>query len=261
MVAGEMIQYDTPRGYHRTAPGLNRQSKVPLHQQIYEILRKKIAREDWAPGNPFPTEVELMDTYQVSRITIRQVMDRLVSEGLVYRQQGRGSFVAQATLEQGLTRIISFTEDMRRRGLVPETKILAQEIIAAGKDVSTALMIHPGDQVAYLRRLRFANHEPLCIEESHLIHRMCPGIFETDFTTHSLRETLEKKYSIHIMRANQKIHAIIAGPETCRLFQVESPAAFLFIERVSFNEWDQPVEFLRYYFRGDKYTLHAELKN
>ena len=240
---------------------VNRQSKLPLHQQIYELLRSNMVQSLWKAGDLFPTELELMDEYQVSRATIRQVMDRLVSEGLIYRQQGRGTFIAEPTLEQGLTRIISFTEDMRRRGLASETQILAMQAIPASEEVAARLGIKPGETVAYLKRLRIANNEPLCIEESHLIDKMCPGIFEFDFATQPLREILDTKYDIRITRALQRIHACSAGPETAKLLHVNPHAALLLIERTSFNEWEVPVEFLRLHFRGDRYALHNELRD
>ena len=123
---------------------LSRVNRIPLHQQIYEVLRSRIQQGIWESGVLFPTEMDLMTEYQVSRATIRQVMERLVNEGLIYRQQGRGTFVAEPTLEQGLTRIISFTEDMHRRGLVPETRILSEEIIPASEDIAAALKISTG---------------------------------------------------------------------------------------------------------------------
>jgi DNA-binding GntR family transcriptional regulator len=240
---------------------VSRHSRLPLHQQIYEILRGNMLRGKWVAGEMFPTELELIDEYRVSRATIRQVMDRLVSEGLVHRQRGRGTFISEPTLEQGLSRIISFTEDMRRRGLVSETRILAAEIIPAVEDIANVLKIQTGESVAYLKRLRIANYEPMCIEESHLIYGLCPGIFDDDFSVQPLRETLEKKYNIHITRALQKIHASVAGQETAKLLRVTSPAALLFIERTSYNEYDVPVEFLRLYFRGDRYSLYNELRD
>ena len=244
-----------------TPTPINRQSKLPLHQQIYEVLRGRMLRGKWDAGDMFPTELELMEEFKVSRATIRQVMERLVTEGLIIRQQGRGTFVAEPTLEQGLTRIISFTEDMRRRGLVAETRILSQEIIPASKDTARALRIQPDEEVVYLKRLRIANSEPLCIEESYLAHKMCPGLLRFDFAVQPLRETLAENYGIHITRALQKIHAVVAEPDTTHLLKIPSPAALLFIERVSFNEWDLPVEFLRLFFRGDRYSLHNELKD
>ncbi len=240
---------------------LSRISRIPLHQQIYEILRSKILQGIWASGVLFPTEMELMAEYQVSRATIRQVMERLVREGLVFRQQGRGTFVAEPTLEQGLTRIISFTEDMRRRGLVPETKILAEEIILANPDVSRALNLREAENVAYLKRLRLANNEALCIEESFISEALCPGLFETDFSVQPLRETLDDKFGIRIVRALQKIHAITASHEIAKELKIPSNSALLYIERTSFNQLDQPIEFLRLYFRGDRYSLYNEIRD
>ena len=250
-----------PDEYQRTIPQVSRHSRLPLHQQIYELLRSKILNGAWDVGDMLPTEFELMEEYGVSRVTMRQVFDRLVSEGLIYRQQGRGTFVAKPTLEQGLTRIISFTEDMRRRGLTPATRVLAAEIIPASKEVADALKIDFGKEVACIKRLRIANDEPMCIEESHLPYRLCPGILEYDFATQPLREVLEKRYNIRIVRALQKIHASVATGETAKLLGISYPSALLFIERVSFNEWDLPVEFLRLYFRGDRYSLYNELRD
>ena len=245
-------------------PGLteiNRTSRLPLYQQIYEILRGQLIRGNWAPGELFPTEFDLIRDFQVSRVTIRQVMDRLVSEGFIYRQRGRGTFVAEPTLEEGLTRIISFTEDMRRRGLAAGTKVLVSKILPATDDVALALHMKPSEEVVYLKRLRSANNEPMCIEESHLNHRLCPGILEHDFGIQPLREILESKYRIRISRALQKIHAVVSDDEMGRMLKSPAPSALLFIERTSFNDYDTPVEFLRLYFRGDRYSLYNELKD
>jgi GntR family transcriptional regulator len=199
-----------PEEYQRTVPLVSRHSRLPLYQQIYELLRSKILNGTWNVGDMLPTEFELMEEYGVSRVTIRQVFDRLGSEGLIYRQQGRGTFVAKPTLEQGLTRIISFTEDMHRRGLVPATKVLAAELIPAVKEVAEVLKIDAGENVAYIKRLRIANGEPMCIEESHLPHKLCEGILDYDFANQPLREVLDKQYNIRIVRALQKIHACVA---------------------------------------------------
>ena len=104
---------------------INRQSKLPLYQQLYEVLRGNIMRGEWKPGDLIPAESELIEQYGVSRITVRQVLDMLVQEGLIYRQRGRGSFVAHPTVEQVLQRLVSFTDDMRQRGFAPNTRILS----------------------------------------------------------------------------------------------------------------------------------------
>ncbi len=239
---------------------IDRNSKLPLYHQLYEILRDRIASGAWQPGEMIPPESELVKQYRVSRTTVRQVLDLLVKEGLIFRQRGRGSFVTFPTVEQGLTRIISFTEDMRRRGLRPGTRVLSAEIVPAPPDVASHLQISPGEELALLRRLRLADDEPMSIEESHLVHRYCPGVLRYDYASQPLRETLERDYGIRLVRARQTIRAIAAPRNIAQLLGVPVRAPLLYIERVSYSQGDVPVEYLRYYHRGDRYVLHAELQ-
>ena len=125
---------------------INRQSKLPLYHQLYEILRDDILSGEWQPGDMIPPESELVKRYQVSRTTVRQVLDMLVNEGLIYRQQGRGTFVAHPTVEQALVRIISFTDDMRQRGFKPGTTVLSSGLIPAPQDIAEKLEVEPGEE-------------------------------------------------------------------------------------------------------------------
>lgn len=238
---------------------INRQSKMPLHVQLYEILRGNILRGEWAVGEMIPTEPELIEQYGVSRITVRQALNRLVNEGLIYRQQGRGTFIAEPTLEQGLTRIISFTEDMRQRGLKPGTQVLFSGLLAAPDDVAEMLQVPSGEELARLERLRLANNEPVSIEESYLIYRYFPGLLDHDYARVSLREILERQYAIKIVRARQVIRAVMTTPAQARLLSIPLRSPVLFIERVSYSQHNLPVEFLRIHYRGDRYSLYNEL--
>ena len=150
---------------------IDRNSKLPLYHQLYQILRGNIWRGKWEPGDMIPPESELTERYGVSRTTVRQVLDMLVNEGLIYRQQGRGTFVAHPTVEQTLVRIVSFTDDMVQRGFKPGTRVLSAKLIPAPEDIARRLEIAPGEELACIKRLRLADEEPMSIEESHLIHR------------------------------------------------------------------------------------------
>lgn len=238
---------------------INRRSKLPYYQQLYEIFRGKIARGEWKPGDLIPAESELTDLYQVSRNTVRQVLDLLVKEGLIYRQRGRGSFVAHPTLEQSMVRIISFTEDMHQRGFKPGTRILAADLVPADPDIADKLQVEAGEPLACVERLRLADDEPMSIEESFLVHRYCPGVLQHDYASQPLREILERDYGIRLVRANQLIRAISAPRRLADLLEIKTRSALLAIERVSFSQESVPVEFLRLYHRGDRYTLYNEL--
>jgi GntR family transcriptional regulator len=206
-----------------------------------------------------PAESELIDQFAISRSTVRQVLDLLVKEGLIYRQRGRGSFVAHPTLEQSMVRIVSFTEDMLQRGFKPGTRILSAGLVPASPDIAEKLRVDAGEPLACVERLRLADDEPMSIEESFLVHRYCPDVLQHDYATKSLREILERDYGIRLVRAKQRIQAIEAPRRLADLLEIKPRSALLVIERVSFSQDSIPVEFLRLFHRGDRYTLFNEL--
>lgn len=239
---------------------IDRTSKLPLYHQLYQILRGNILRGEWQPGDMIPPESELVERHQVSRTTVRQVLDILANEGLIYRQQGRGTFVAHPTVEQTLVRIVNFTEDMRMRGCEPSSQVLFSGVIPAPKEIAEKLGIEPGEELARLERLRLADGEPMGVEESHLVHRYCPGVLEGDYMSNSLREALERNYGIRWAHARQAIRAILAPRHMADLLGARPKSALLFIERVSYSQDNLPVEFLRVYYRADRYVLYNELQ-
>lgn len=239
---------------------VSHQSKSPLYQQIYQLLRQKILSGQWQAGDMLPSENELIEQYQVSRATVRQALEELVSDGLIQRRQGKGTYVSPPTVEQGLVRIVSFTEDMQQRGFVPGTKLISAGLTPATEFLGQQLDIAVGEPVARIERLRLADNEPMSVEVSFLVHRYCPGILTQDYTAQSLRLMLAERYGIHITSARQTIQAITATDDLAALLAVKERAALLYIERISYSEFDVPVEYLRLYHRGDRYTLHAELR-
>ncbi len=244
-----------------TTQQINRRSKVPYYHQLYEILYDKINAGEWKPGDQIPAEPELIDLYQVSRSTVRIVLDMLVNKGLIYRQRGRGTFVSQPSVEQALVRIINFTEDMRQRGITPSSKVLSSEVLPASAYVAGQLKVPIGEELVCLRRLRLGNSEPMGLEESYLVHRFCPDILSRhDFSNYSLRETIYQDYGVQWLRANQVIRAINATRDMANLLEVKNKAAILSIEQVTFSKMDVPVEFLRIFYRGDRYSLYNELQ-
>ena len=239
---------------------INWDSKYPLYHQLYEILRGKISRGEWRPSETIPPESKLVESYGVSRTTVRQVLDMLVNDGLIYRQRGRGTFVSHPTLEQGLVRIVSFTEDMRQRGFEPSTKVLFSGLVPAPQDIAEKLQVDPGEELARLERLRLADGEPMSIEESHLVHRYCSGVLRRDYAQHPLREALERDYGIRLVRAKQVIRATLATGKQASLLAIGPSSALLYVERVSYNQQSIPLELLRIYYRADRYSLFNELR-
>ncbi len=233
---------------------------ISFYQQLYTILRQELARGTWKPGERMPSEAELIATYGVSRITVRQAFELLVNDGLVYRRRGSGTYVTIPLIEQGLNRIISFTEDMQRRGLHPDTRLIGMKLEPASADVARRLDIDAGEELAVVERLRLADGVPMSVERSHLVHRLCPGVLEGDYVQTPLHIALLERYGIRLARAHQAIHAMAADKVRASLLSVSVGAPLFFIERVSFRQGGIPAEFLQIYQRGDRYVLYNELR-
>ena len=215
---------------------INRQSKLPLYQQLYEMLRGNIMRGEWKPGDLIPAESELIEQYGVSRITVRQVLDMLVQEGLIYRQRGRGSFVAHPTVEQVLQRLGQlYRRHAPTRFCAQHARALQRPPPRAGRH-RTALAGAPGEELARIERVRLADGEPMSVEEAYLVHRFVPGILQQDFITNPMRELIDRQYNIRWERARQVIRAINATRALAETLSVRPNAALLFIERVSYSQ-------------------------
>jgi GntR family transcriptional regulator len=248
------------RGNGNLMNGIVHDSTVPYYQQLYDHLHKRIVEGRWRPGDMLPSETELIEQYQVSRVTVRQALALLVKDGLIYRRRGLGTFVSVPKIEQGLNRIISFSEDMRRRGFQAGTTVLSSGLLPAPQEIAERLEMVPGDEIAYLERLRLADGEPLSIEISHLVHELCPGILQQDFARAPLREALARDYKLLLKHARQQIRAIAAPQDVADKLSIRTGDPLFYIERISYSQSKYPVEYLQLYHRGDRYTLYNELE-
>jgi len=191
---------------------ISRLSKVPLYYQLYQILLDQIRSGVLQPEDMLPSEAELVEEFNLSRSTVRQALDMLVNDGLIHRRRGQGTFVATPTIEQNLSRIISFWEDMRQRGLRPATKVLSSELVAAPEDIAAALQIKAGEELANIVRLRLADDEPMSVEHSFLVHNYCPGVTRKYHADLSLRQMLADQYNVTLVYAKQKNQSHLCVP-------------------------------------------------
>jgi GntR family transcriptional regulator len=159
-----------------------------------------------------------------------------------------------------MVRIVGFEDDMRQRGLDPSTCVLSSQLVPATKETAELLQIEPGEELARLERLRLADGEPICVEESSLVHRTCRGVLDGDYASASLREALERDHGIRWSRAKQVIRAVPATEHLAEALDVPLGSALLYVERTSYSQQDLPIELLRIYYRGDRYFLYTELQ-
>lgn len=230
--------------------------KQKLYLQIKSWLRHAIERGDFAPGERIPSETELMKRFGVSRATVRQAVSELVLEGWLYRMQGSGTFVARPKCRQSLSRLTSFSEDMRMLGLTPSSRLLVFSEEPANKMIAEALSIPEGETVVRIERLRFAGGEPMALNTSILPRNLVPDLTPEDVETGSLYEILEHRFGFILSRAEQTIEPTLADRFSAELLQVPIGAPLLLVEGVVFLKNGLPIEWLRILYRGDRYKFH-----
>jgi GntR family transcriptional regulator len=235
---------------------INPRSPVPKYTQLHDILGSLID-SDLAPDEPIPSERELGERFAVSRMTVRQAIDQLVSEGRLYRVPARGTFVARQKLEVPM-RLTSFSEDMRSRGMEPGARVLAVRTERPSAEVAEALKLEPGGEVHVVERLRTADGSPMAIERAQIDARRAPGLPAHELGTGSLYAILEREYGLVVDGAEQEVEAVSAATDDAKLLDVAPGAAVLRLTRRSFSR-GAPIEHVRSTYRGDRFRLRATL--
>jgi GntR family transcriptional regulator len=233
---------------------LDEQSRAPLYQQLQRALRDAITENRLAADEALPPERDLAGEFGVSRITVRKALDALVSEGLLTRRQGAGTFVA-ARVEKSFSKLSSFTEDMISRGRHPESVWLSRSAGAVTPEESLTLGLSPGALVYRFNRIRYADGSPMALEYSTVPGFSLPSEIAVE---ESLYEALDKHGSRPV-RALQRLRAVLFTAERARLLSVADGSPGLLIERRGFLRDGRPVEFTQSYYRGDAYDFVAEL--
>lgn len=231
---------------------------IPLYYQIKTRLLEQIECGQLKPGDRVPSERELTERFGVSRMTARQALVELETQGYLVRVQGKGTFVATPKFEQPLVMLTSFTEDMRRRGLEAGARVLSASEVPAGRRVGQALSIAETAPVYRLERLRLAGGEPMALEISHLDAAYFPGLLTHD-VDRSLYEILRVEYGLRLVRGTQSLEAVPADPRQAETLHVREGTPLMLMERISRDQHDRPVEMVRSYYRGDRYRFVTEL--
>lgn len=236
-------------------------SPVPLYIQIKDYLRLNIQNGVFAVNERIPSERQLAEHFNVNRLTVSKALSELTQEGFVYSRVGKGTYVSSPKIDQALQSLTSFTEDMNSRGKKASSRVLYACVDSANKEVARALSILPGAEVVVLHRVRLADGLPVALERSHIIYALCPRILDQhDFSQESLYHVLREQYNLHLTYAHQTIEAVIAGEAEQDVLEAEPGTPILSVTRVTFTENDQPIEYVRSSYRGDRYKFYTVLR-
>lgn len=230
----------------------------PLYLQLKRVIEDAVAGGRIKPGDALPSERDIAQQTCVSRVTVRKAVQQLVRDGLLVQRHGSGTFVAVRTgrVEQSLSQLTSFTEDMARRGLSVRSVWLDKGVYAPSPEETVVLGLSAGDHVTRISRLRMADETPLAIEHACLSASVLP---DPDTVTDSLYAVLDRTGK-RPARAIQRIRAVNLDAEDAATLGVAPGAAGLSIERISYLANGRVIEFTRSVYRGDAYDFVAELR-
>lgn len=230
---------------------------VPLYVRVREHLRNTLL--DVKPGEVLPAEPVLCQRFRVSRITLRKAIDDLVSEGLLIRRQGRGTFRAIPKLIHELNSITSWTEQLKVLGYTPRTAERSIEEVKAPRPIAAMLQIAANQPVTILRRLRLADSEPITHMVNYLPSNLVPGFAEAMHNAESLYQVLAERYGLVATHAIDTVTSRAATDMESDRLRLEPWAPVLAVTRTAYLEGGKPFEVSVAISRGDRFEYRVKL--
>lgn len=231
----------------------------PLYTQIKDILRTRILEGAYQPNQQMPSESEMMAAFGVSRITVRQALGDLQSEGLIFRVHGKGTFVSRPRAFQDLGSLQGFGTAMRQMGYETHSKVLSVRSVRAPQQVMNQLQLGKASRVTELKRMRFLNREPISIDVSYLPSHIGERLAKADLTNRDVFSILENDFQIALGHADLQISASMADETLARQLRLSEGSPVLFIERTIHTLDGAPLEFEQLYYRSDAFRFKVRV--
>jgi GntR family transcriptional regulator len=228
------------------------QSPLPLYVQIRDNLRRKILEGVYAVHERLPSENEMMNSFGVSRITIRQALRDLHNEGLVFSAQGKGTYVSKPKAVQNVQRLQGFGEAMASQGYEATALLLSIQQCKPGKPVVAALSLPAAEDVVEVKRVRYLNRSAVCVENSYFPLDIGRQLFGMDLSG-DIFPMLENLFGIRLGRADIGLDAIIADEEAQHFLALKAGEPILRVERLTHDRGGRPIDFEYLCYRGDSF--------
>jgi GntR family transcriptional regulator len=232
-------------------------ASAPLYSRIKRLVQEAVSSGELKQGDSIPSERDVANLLNVSRVTVRKAFSELVSEGVLVQRRGSGTYVSGPfkRIEQPLSRLTSFSEDMQLRGIRTDADWLERSSGLPTPEEALKLSISPNEHVSRFYRLRRADGVPLAIEHAVIPHRFLPDPQKVEGSLYSALEVR----GFRPVRALQRLHATALSSKESRLLDMPAGSPALFIERISYLADGRIVEYTRSHYRGDTYDFVAEL--
>ena len=232
----------------------------PLYEQIKILLTQSLIAGEWRPGESIPSEIELAGRFRVSQGTVRKAIDELAADNILVRRQGKGTFVATHAEPQVRHRFLRVIADGGEREPV-ESRLIECRRGKAPVLVGKALGLKAGSATVCIKRLLIFSGRPIIFDEIVLPEPMFKGLNAEKITAYksSYYNLYESQYGVRMIRAEERLKAVFADPETTELLQVKAGAPLLRVDRIAYTYDDRPVEWRRGYCNTDKHCYVNEL--
>lgn len=238
---------------------LDKNNKTPLYVQLMDDLVKKIDKKVYYEHEKLPSERDLCEIYNLSRITIRQALRDLEREGYIYKVHGKGTFVASKPFNQKLVRLYSFTEEMKKNGKTPKTKVLAFSEIEIEEPLAKMMNLETLEEVFQIIRLRIADNEPLMYETSYLPKKFFPNLTKDKLIKRPMYDIFKEDYQIVVTRAIEHFTASLIRKKESEHLHIEINQPAILIKRFSYYNEDL-IEYTINVVRADKFGYTVELQ-
>ena len=236
---------------------IDKTSRVPLYSQLMDIIIEKI-EASMKENDQIPSERDICEKYDVSRSTVRQAITELEREGYIYKVHGKGTFVSPKKLSQDLLGFYSFTEEMKKLGRKPMSKVLKFEVICACSKVSRKIRVEEGELVYKFTRLRIADTIPMLVETSYVPYNRFPGIIKENLENEALYDIFKNRFDVNITMAEETFQAVLTNEEEAKNLQIGEESPSLKIERFTYEN-EAIIEYTVSIARGDKFKYKVRL--
>jgi GntR family transcriptional regulator len=230
-----------------------------LHHSLGHIIRGKIHGREWIPGQRIPSEREMMRIFNISRATVRQGIDNLVKEGILQRVQGKGTFVAPPKIEQGVLRLMEFSDVIKRNGLKPRSRLVAKQQIEPPPNVRRLLALSESEEVAWFQRLLLVNEAPILLETSYFSAIRFPDLLAAYDGIEAPHLFVYQRYGLKMARARETFEPVILEEWEGELLGSEGGFPALWVEHVAYDTAEKPVAYLTSLMRGDRCRFYTDL--
>ncbi|MDR0585104.1 MAG: GntR family transcriptional regulator [Treponema sp.] len=237
---------------------LNRNSSKPLYAQLKSIIKEKVENGEWCANEMIPSENELASRFGISRMTARSVVTQLVAENVLYRVQGKGTFVCEDKIEMTSLSYAGIRSQLEKKGYDVETRLLDVKQIPAGGRAAQRLAVAPGSMLYEIKRIRIANKTPISYHHSFIPLSFCEGLEKYDLQNEQLCDIMSVHYGLRRTYSVETLESSLADDQKANVFGVGYGFPLILLQDVIFNTVRVAFEYSRVYFRGDKVTLRFE---